>query len=132
MKINTRLLPIPLSLMLAHAAWAEDELLLYVFKDGSAVSGAEISVDGIPVGSTRADGSIFADLGDGAHVIQIEGPSGGTSVARFASSSGQLVNVIADLSGDAEPLVDIHAATQTAAERRGAPKGNLLPARCAD
>ncbi len=125
MKIATRLLPIPLSLMLAQAAYAEDELLLYVFKDGSAVAGASVSVDGVDVGTTRADGSLFADLAGGSHVVQITGPTGFSSVARFSSGSGQLVNVIADLASAASPRVDVHAAAQTAIDRRNAPKGKL-------
>lgn len=122
-----RLLPVIISSLLAQSASAADELLLYVFNDGTAVEGASVEIDGEPVGTTRRDGSLFADLeGTGQRLISITGPDGETQLERFSSGSGQLVDLVSDLaSDDNQARVEVYSRAESAADRRDAPTGNL-------
>ena len=55
----------------ALVANADDELIVYVYDNGSPVEGAAVEVDGLAVGETRRDGSLVADLGDGQHAVVV-------------------------------------------------------------
>ena len=119
-----RILPVLLCALMAPATYAADELLLYVFSDGQAVDGARVTLDGADAGKTRRDGSLFIDLTEGQHVVAVTAPDGREAVARFAAGSGQLVDALVDVATDSAK-VDVFARTQTAADRRDAPVGNL-------
>jgi len=120
-----RILLVFVTFLLAQYATAADELLLYVFDGGNGVEGAEVVVDGKSVGTTRADGSLTADLSDGAHVVAITGPAGNTAVARFTAGNGLLANVVANLK-DASARVQVFSQTESSADRRDAPTGTMI------
>ena len=120
-----RILPVFVTFLLAQFATADDELLLYVFDDGNGVEGAEVVVDGKSVGTTRADGSLTADLSDGAHVVAVAGPAGKAAVARFTAGNGLLANVVANLE-DASARIQVFAGTESAEDRRDAPTGTMI------
>ena len=120
-----RILPVFVTFLLAQFATADDELLLYVFDDGNGVEGAEVVVDGKSVGTTRADGSLTADLSDGAHVVAVAGPAGKAAVARFTAGNGLLANVVANLE-DASTRIQVFAGTESAEDRRDAPTGTMI------
>ena len=125
--VARRILPALLLTLAAQQAAAADELLLYVFDEGSAVEGVRVSLDGEEVGTTRRDGSLFVDLeGTGQRLISVTAPDGETQRERFSSASGQLVDLIIDLADeDRQALVDIYSRTESAADRREAPTGTL-------
>jgi TonB-dependent receptor len=110
---------------LVQTVSAADELLLYVFEDGRGVEGAIVTLNGVEMGKTRADGSLFADLEQGQQLVSISSPTGATGVARFASNSGQLADVIVDLSNGEPAYIDVFSSTESSAERREAPTGTL-------
>ena len=113
-----------LCLFAGTAAQADNELIVYVFSNGAPVAGADVTVDGDVIGSTRPDGSVTGDLSSGGHAISVESSSGETGVVRFASNSGQFADVIFDLAtGDA--LVEVHSIAEAATDRRNAKKGTL-------
>ncbi len=122
-----RILPAMIAALLAQSAGAADELLLYVFNNGTAVEGATVELDGQMMGTTRRDGSLFVDLeGTGQRVVSITGPGGATQVQRFSSGSGQLVDLVVDLGGDAgQSVTEVYSRTESAADRRDAPTGTL-------
>ena len=120
-----RILPFFVTFLLAQFATADDELLLYVFDGGNGVEGAEVVVDGTSVGTTRADGSLTADLSDGAHVVAVAGPAGKAAVARFTAGNGLLANVVANLE-DASARIQVFAGTESAEDRRDAPTGTMI------
>ena len=120
-----RILPFFVTFLLAQFATADDELLLYVFDGGNGVEDAEVVVDGTSVGTTRADGSLTADLSDGAHVVAVAGPAGKTAVARFTAGNGLLANVVANLE-DASTRIQVFARTESAEDRRDAPTGTMI------
>jgi TonB-dependent receptor len=105
-------------------AQAADELLVYVFSEGSPVAGAEVSVDQALVGETAADGSLLATiLGDGMHVLSV---AAGDEVvtSRFSAGASQLVDAIVQLdSGDV--ALDVYSQTESVAERAEAADGTL-------
>jgi TonB-dependent receptor len=105
-------------------ASADDELLVYVFQGGQPVSAATVSVDGVAVGQTMIDGSLFADLSEGGHVITVEA-DGTRQSLRVASNSGQLVDVALDLDSENGAKVDVYSGRESAAERRGKALGTL-------
>ena len=113
--------------LVGQAVLADDELLLYVFDEGSPVADASVALDGQPVGTTRRDGSLFIDLDEaGQRVITITGPDGETQVERFAAGSGQLVDLIADLARDDNgATVEVYSRAESSADRRDAPTGEL-------
>ena len=120
-----RILPVFVTFLLAQFATADDELLLYVFDDGNGVEGAEVVVNGKSVGTTRADGSLTADLSDGAHVVAVAWPAGKAAVARFTAGNGLLANVVANLE-DASARIQVFAGTESAEDRRDAPTGTMI------
>ena len=105
-------------------AKAADELLVYVFSEGSPVAGAEVSVDQALVGETAADGSLLATiLGDGMHILSV---TAGDEVvtSRFSAGASQLVDAIVQLnSGDI--ALDVYSQTENVAERAEAADGTL-------
>lgn len=121
---TSRILPSLLLSALAQYANAADELLVYVFDGAQGVEGAAVVVDGQPVGTTRADGSLAADLGEGSHVVVITGPTGKKAVARFAAGNGLLADVVASLD-EGEARVEVFAQTESSVERRDAPTGTV-------
>ena len=50
---------------LTAAAHASDELIVYVFENGSPLSGVDVQLDDQIIGNTRADGSVRGDLDGG-------------------------------------------------------------------
>ena len=105
-------------------AKAADELLVYVFSEGSPVAGAEVSVDQALVGETAADGSLLATiLGDGMHILSV---TAGDEVvtSRFSAGASQLVDAIVQIdSGDI--ALDVYSQTESVAERAEAADGTL-------
>ncbi|MFK8042586.1 TonB-dependent receptor domain-containing protein [Congregibacter sp.] len=123
-----RTLPVLFTLLcLTQTGHAADELLLYVFDEGLAVQGATVTIDGEPAGTTRRDGSLFVDLeGDGQRVLAITGSDGVVQRDRFSSASGQLVDVISNFGvGDNQAIIDVYSRTESAADRREVPTGEL-------
>ena len=120
-----RTLSVLITLCCTQVAVAADELLLHVFNAGTALEGAEVSLDGQIVGSTRRDGSLFADLTEGQHVLAIASADGEQRIARFSAASGQLVDVVIDLASTDPAYTDVYSRTESAADRRDAPTGTL-------
>ncbi|EAQ97775.1 TonB-dependent receptor domain-containing protein [Congregibacter litoralis] len=123
-----RFLPVLLFLLcFTHPAKAADELLVYVFDQGAAVAGAAVAIDGEAVGVTRRDGSLFVDLpGSGQRVLTVTSADGAKQRDRFSSASGQLVDVIVNLgSGDNQSIVEVYSRTESTADRREVPTGEL-------
>ena len=120
----SRTLAFLVATLLTQYATAADELLLYVFADGAGLEGANVVVDGVSSGKSRSDGSFSADLNGGVHVIAITGPTGKTAVARFATGSGLLANVLVNLD-DGNVRVQVFPETESAIDRRDAPVGNM-------
>ncbi|WP_439107520.1 TonB-dependent receptor domain-containing protein [Congregibacter sp.] len=114
-------------LCFTQPSMAADELLVYVFSGGAPVQGATVTLDGETAGTTRQDGSLFVDLeGSGQRVLTITSSDGNTQRERFSSASGQLVDVVSDLaSGDDEAIIEVYSRTESAAERRDLPTGEL-------
>jgi len=120
-----RALPALILLMLVQSVSADDDLLVYVFNGGVVAEGVTIMLDGQDVGRTRQDGSLFVDLDtDGLHVLKLA-TADGEEVIRFSAGSGQLVDLIVDLASASEAKVDVYSRTESAADRRAAPAGNL-------
>src|SRR5210317_1474215 len=120
-----RVLPALILLMLVQSVSADDDLLVYVFNGGVVAEGVTIMLDGQDVGRTRQDGSLFVDLDtDGLHVLKLA-TADGEEVIRFSAGSGQLVDLIVDLASASEAKVDVYSRTESAADRRAAPAGNL-------
>jgi TonB-dependent receptor len=119
-----RIVTVFFTFLIAQWATAADELLLYVVDGGNGVAGAEVVVDGKSVGTTRPDGSLTADLGDGSHVVAVTGPTGKTVLARFAAGNGLLANVVANLE-NSSARVQVFSQTESAADRRDAPTGTV-------
>ncbi|NDA15896.1 MAG: TonB-dependent receptor, partial [Gammaproteobacteria bacterium] len=106
---------------------AADELLVYVFSEGSPVAGAAVQVDGLSLGQTAADGSLLASLdGDGARTLTITSAQGNITT-RFSSASGQLVDAVAQIDEDTV-FVDVYSQTESVAERKTAAEGTLAVA----
>ena len=110
--------------VIAAPSWSAEELLTYVFSDGEAVSGAEIRVDGEVVGRTRLDGGLLSDLTEGGHVVAVSA-GGAERSSRLVIQSGQLVDVVFDLTGDDGAIVDVYSGRESAAERRGKAEGDI-------
>ena len=108
---------------LTAAAHASDELIVYVFENGSPLSGVDVQLDDQIIGSTRADGSVRGDLDGGGHVVTVGADD--RFVVRFASNPGQLADVIIDL-GSSDARVDLFGSTESATQRRDAGKGTLV------
>ena len=89
---------------LTAAAHASDELIVYVFENGSPLSGVDVQLDDQIIGSTRADGSVRGDLDGGGHVVTVGADD--RFVVRFASNPGQLADVVIDL-GSSDARVDL-------------------------
>jgi len=122
-----RILSILVASLIAQGAMAEDELLLYVFNEGRPVDEAEVLLDGEFVGRTERDGSLLVDLDKaGQRVVTITGPDGDVQLERFSAGSGQLVDLVVDLAEeDDRALKEIYSRTESAADRRDAPTGQL-------
>ena len=57
---------------IASSAHAADEILVHVFSADAPLADAKVSIDQVWVGTTAADGSLFADLpGEGLSLIHI-------------------------------------------------------------
>lgn len=108
----------------SSVASAKDELLIYVFQGGEPVESAEVIVDGVPVGVTRQDGSLVADLGEGGHVVAVEA-LGKRQNVRVASDSGQLIDIAVDIDSQDGVKVDVYSGRESVAERRGKAQGAL-------
>ena len=108
---------------LTAAAHASDELIVYVFENGSPLSGVDVQLDDQIIGNTRADGSVRGDLDGGGHVVTVGADD--RFVVRFASNPGQLADVIIDL-GSSDARVDLFGSTESATQRRDAGKGTLV------
>lgn len=122
-----RILSVLVSSLIAQGAMAEDELLLYVFNEGKPVDEAEVLLDGDFVGKTERDGSLLVDLDEaGQRVVTITGPDGAVQRERFSAGSGQLVDLLVDLADeDDRALKEVYSRTESAADRRDAPTGQL-------
>ncbi len=120
-----RILSLSMLALAAQSALAANELLTYVYSNGVAVDSASVIVDGQDVGKTRRDGSLFADLDDGQHVVEVTTDDGGSRVVRFSAGSGQLVDLIVDVASSDEPYIEVYSRTESSADRRGAPVGTL-------
>jgi len=62
---------------IASSAHAADEILVHVFSADAPLSDAKVSIDQVWVGTTAADGSLFADLpSEGTHTLGIDTSEG--------------------------------------------------------
>jgi TonB-dependent receptor len=107
------------------SARAANELIVYVFQDGSAAAGLEVYLDGELTGRTRADGSLMADLSAGGHSLELREQDGASLYNfRFESARGQLADAIINLDAP-EHRIEIFAVAESGSDRRGAPTGTL-------
>ena len=114
-----------ISLLFSYATVADDELALYVFDSGSPAAGVEVMLDGEVAGVTQRDGSVTLDLTAGQHAVVVKSASGQSGSARFSAASGQLVDVIIDLSDGDAPFIDVFSRSESASDRKDAPSGTL-------
>ena len=104
---------------IASSADAADEILVHVFSADAPLADAKVSIDQVWVGTTAADGSLFADLpGEGTHTLGIDTP-GGRVTTRLTAGAGQLVDAIVQMDRNAV-FVDVFSQTEGVIERKSA------------
>ena len=109
---------------IASSAHAADEILVHVFSADAPLADAKVSIDQVWVGTTAADGSLFADLpGEGTHTLGID-TSEGRVTTRFTSGAGQLVDAIVQMDRN-DVFVDVYSQTEGVTERKAAAEGTL-------
>jgi hypothetical protein len=109
---------------IASSADAADEILVHVFSADAPLADAKVSIDQVWVGTTAADGSLFADLpGEGTHTLGID-TSEGRVTTRFTSGAGQLVDAIVQMDRS-DVFVDVYSQTEGVTERKAAAEGTL-------
>ena len=109
---------------IASSAHAADEILVHVFSADAPLADAKVSIDQVWVGTTAADGSLFADLpGEGTHTLGID-TSEGRVTTRFTSGAGQLVDAIVQMDRN-DVFVDVYSQTEGVTERKTAAEGTL-------
>lgn len=111
----------------AAGASAEDELVIYTFKDGAPAAGLSASLDGQVVETLTPNGSAVFDLAPGAHSVQLLENGSPVHSFRFNSAPGQKVDINVVLQTGAEPVVDVETYfdTESASERADAPLGSV-------
>lgn len=111
----------------AADAFANDELMLYAFRDGAPVTDLSASLDGGSPVPSGANGSFTFDLAGGAHSIQFIRDGKPVYAFRFNSATGQLVDVDVRFAAQGEPDVSVESyfPSETAVERSQAPAGRL-------
>jgi TonB-dependent receptor len=110
----------------AAKAVADDELVIYVFKDGNAASGLSVKVDGSEEKVTSSNGAVTFDLNSGGHSVQLLENGNTIHSFRFDTAAGQLtdINVLIDGS-DKKVAVESFFKTESPLEKSKAPKGTL-------
>ena len=122
MKITNYLLGLIFFLYSAASAFAADELVIHVFKDGAAGSGLTVALDGETEASTGVDGAAWFDMVPGTHSLQILENGNPLHSFRFNYAQGQYTDIIVVLgAGDPEVSIESYYATETAADRAEAP-----------
>ncbi len=111
----------------AFSALADDELVIYVYKDGKAASDITVRLDGETDKQTLTGGSAAFDLDAGGHSVQLI--QNGTTIHsfRFDSAQGQLTDINVAIEEGTSPKVAVESfyKTETAAEKRSAPNGSI-------
>ncbi|GAA6167252.1 TonB-dependent receptor [Sessilibacter corallicola] len=111
----------------AFSALADDELVIYVYKDGKAASDITVRLDGETDKQTLSGGSATFDLEAGGHSVQLI--QNGTTIHsfRFDSAQGQLTDINVAIEEGTSPKVAVESfyKTETAAEKRSAPNGSI-------
>jgi outer membrane receptor protein involved in Fe transport len=110
---------------MAFASQAANELVLYVFDEGKAAVDVTATLDDGDGKGLRQDGSVYFDLGSGAHSVQLRRDDETLYSFRFEVARGQLADAVVTLDGQGEHRVEVYARTETAQERRGVPTGTL-------
>jgi len=93
--------------IVAMNAFASDELAVYVFENGNAAAGLSARLDGGPAKTIADDGSVFFDLGAGAHGIAVLRQDEVLYNFRFDSAQGQYADVMIDIAARDESRATI-------------------------
>lgn len=111
----------------AVASFADDELVLYAFVDGSSATGYSVRLDNADEQTIGASGFVKFDLSGGSHSIQLLQGGNVVHSFRFNSADGQLADVNVALVSGSEPQVnvDTYFETESAVDRARAAKGQL-------
>ncbi len=109
----------------AGSVLAEDELIIYVYKNGNAASDITVKLDGQAEKNTVTGGAATFDLDAGAHSIQLIENGKTIHSFRFNSGQGQLtdINVAIDEGVAPKVAVESFSKIETATEKRSAPQG---------
>lgn len=117
----------------AAKAVADNELVVYVYKDGNAASGLSVVVDGGEEKVTSASGAVTFDLNSGAHSVQLLDNGNSIHSFRFDTAAGQLTDINVLIEGSENKVaVESFFKTETPLEKSKAPKGTLTGAVKAD
>lgn len=114
-----------LALAAVSPAFADDELVVFAFLNRAPAAGYTLVLDGEEETELSADGSATLDLSPGAHSLQVRDGQTSLYSFRFDSARGQLVDVIITLGDSATHELESYAPTESADERRNAPRGTL-------
>lgn len=112
----------------ATVALAEDELVIFVFKNNNPGTGLTVVLDGKTEKEIGETGSTTFDLTPGAHSVQILQGTATQHSFRFNSAAGQFVDISVGLEFGADPQVSIESYftnEQASIRARGA-QGTLL------
>jgi len=105
------------------------ELMLYVFQDGSPLSGAQARLDDEQSQTIPASGRVRFDLKQGNHRIEILRDGARLHQLRFASGANQNADVIVRVpAAEGEPVnatVETYDPREAIADREGAATGQL-------
>ena len=110
----------------ATSAYAFDELVIYVFKDGAAGSGLTVVLDGETGETTGIDGAAYFDMVPGTHSLQILENGNPLHSFRINYALGQYTDVSVTLGpGDPDVTIESWYETETAGDRAKAPRAVL-------
>ncbi len=110
----------------AATAVADDELVVYVFKDGGAASGITVKLDGDEEELLSKAGAATFDLSGGGHSVQLLQDGESIHSFRFDSAAGQLTDINVLIDGeDTKVAIESFFKSETAVEKSKAPKGTL-------
>lgn len=106
---------------------AEDELVVYVIKDGAVYDGATIVLDGDESIRIEGNGIVEFDLTSGGHSLQVLDGQEVIHAFRFDSANGQLVDVTAVLDSESAPKVSVenYFVNESAIDRANATEGGV-------
>ncbi|XOZ33415.1 TonB-dependent receptor domain-containing protein [Halomonadaceae bacterium KBTZ08] len=121
------LLCLPIALFAQNALAAE--LVLYVFQDGSPLSGAEARLDGEQSETIPDSGRVQFDLNEGNHQLQLARGGSELHQMRFTSNANENADIILRLpsekDGSVDAVVETYNPREALTEREGEATGQL-------